>query len=342
VEKKVLIGACLKDKRDKKTCFLIKKEGEIIELKKIRKRMSDIIVRYESEAPNYERTNEQIYSIYALILCLQKEYKIKEINKYDNCGFDVISETKNIDKLYILEYNANKEIENIRLEINHYKKNCEEIIKNKEIITKQDVENSHFARGYYYGIKKINNIIEKHISMRDELIDVSLGNEIEIKNLRTIPIFLLFKIIEISDKFNYDFKEFLICSFMESSCGHYFENNALLKIDNKFYSHPLFIFSCWKAMKKTYPASYTLKIIKKYKDKTSLNQTELLEYLLAYRLLYEESKTIKDFDIENMWKTIYEEFCNGTYNSGNIYKRGKYTINLYNLKSFLYYNTIEI
>jgi hypothetical protein len=104
----------------------------------------------------------------------------------------------------------------------------------------------------------------------------------------------------------------------------------------KKYTHPICMFHAWSLIKKSYPVAKTVNVLNKYENYDKpLNEEELQELLLAYILLYEETKTITDFDSETMWEKLYEIMTRGDYVCGLNYVSGEHQINYRNVRLFL-------
>ena len=105
------------------------------------------------------------------------------------------------------------------------------------------------------------------------------------------------------------------------------------------YICPPLIFGTWGSYMKMFPVSRTKNIIDKYVDK-SLEEEELIELLTAYKLLYIQSKSIKNISIDEMYNDIIERAKKGVYDPGFNYVRGEYCVNVWNLSYMLLYNLI--
>lgn len=288
-------------------------------------------------------TNKQIYSMYAVLYELYTRYGLLDIkngsiiNKlYDN-KLDEYIYFNNIIMLYNMETNAIKEYKNIKAQINTAEKLANDLINNNIYSCKNDILQSKYYKMYKFGIKKYQNIVNNHYKNEDELIEISDERYLFAHNAK-IPISIYNYIMEISEKYNLDPFYLFETIYRENTYIINKKNHHIIRKNNKEYTYILDLFYCWSIIKKTFPSSKTVKIIKKYNNKANLNKDELKELLTAYILLSEESKTIKDYDKKNVIINIYNEIINGTYLPGNNHVSGKYQINLRNVMYFFFKN----
>lgn len=327
--------------------YLINEEGKIIKMlghevecgSGKQNISNNIKIRYIGGLCNKEkrdtRTRAQLFSLYALIFSL-----------YEQGYCDVICDgTSNIDIKNDFGFDMPELFQRCRTSIEKYKEIKQEIEEAQELAsdlidkgvykTKEEILTSKYAKIYEYGINKFNDIIRKHLSSKNELIEVS-DEKIKITSIGncSIPKTVLEYIYNICSKKGFKPIHFILTTFYENACLRFSKSGDFVYIDNKKYIHPLYLFNAWSLIKKTYPISKTTKLIEHVYDIETLTNAQLKMLLSAYILLYNEVKTIRDFDANKMWDKIYAEVLNGTYIPGQNYVIDTYQINSRNL---LYY-----
>jgi hypothetical protein len=333
--------------------YLIKEDGEIINCLDINLKCGHksseendlIVIRYigglEKGKCVDTRTKNQKYSLYALLYTLHKmgfdeiieEQSVMGVN---TAGFDVIKETSGIEELWKWSDVSIETYRQLKFEMDSFTKIANDLIKSKKFKTKEEVLNSKYAKIYNLGIKKFNDIIDSHFNKFEELIEV--GNEIGELNKNGITIHkkLYETLEEISKKYNFKLEIFLFTMIQENYCLWLYREEWFKYMKRKKYTHPICMFHAWSLIKKSYPVAKTVNVLNKYENYDKpLNEEELQELLLAYILLYEETKTITDFDSETMWEKLYEIMTRGDYVCGLNYVSGEHQINYRNVRLFL-------
>lgn len=303
-----------------------------------------IFIRYVGGIENNEycdtRTQEQKYSIYALLYSLNKDgYNLiigeDEINQKANPGFNVREEVKNIEVLWKQSDICISKFKELKKDINFFKNESNKLINKGIYSTKEEVLNSKYAKIYNLGLLKFNDIIERHFKNTEELVEI----DSEFYNLNgyeiDFPKKVYDKIIEVCDEFDFQHIFFIITCIYENYGMFFFSKEWIKIIEDKYYTHPIFIFHAWSLIKKSYPVSVTTKILKKYENIENLTKNELKEYLLAYMLLYEEAKSIHDFNSKTLWRDLYELIIRGDYICGKNHVSNGYQINMKNVLMFL-------
>ena len=284
------------------------------------------------------RTPKQIFSIYALLISLKKTYDIDKILTNENYGFDINEEIPDLDSFIKMNDNANKCIKDLKEYINKIKEEAKTEYKEKKY-SKNDILNSKYAIIHSLGQEKIFKIFsdfEKNIDVCYEKREIN-GKKTSYERL-IIPFFINELYTKLENK-SYDLKTLLCVATIESACttGNSDVNTFMHK--NIKYICPPLIFGTWGSYLKMFPVSRSKNIIDKYVDK-SLEEEELIELLTAYKLLYIQSKSIKNISIDEMYNDIIERAKKGVYDPGFNYVRGEYCVNVWNLSYMLLYNLI--
>lgn len=335
------------------THYLIKEDGEIIQTLDLDKKCgfnstqenNHIFIRYVGGIDKNDeiidnRTKKQKYSLYALLYTLHKMgydniIDEEEFNGKHTAGFDVREETRDINWLWEKNDISVESFRKLREEIKIFDKMAWELINSGKFKTKSDIENSKYAKIYNLGIKKFNNILNNHFNKVEELIEVS-GEYGELEGQNVLISKVLFDTIKEKCKAkNLDADIFFFTMLQENTCLYFYNREWYRKIGKKKYTHPICIFHAWSVMKKSFPVSKTTKVLRDYQYKTNLNNAELHRLLLAYILLYEESKTIHDFEYETLWETLYKIMERGDYVCGLNYVQGEHQINYRNIRLYL-------
>jgi hypothetical protein len=286
---------------------------------------------------NDVRTPKQILSLYALLIFLKKTYIINEILTDENYGFDINEEMPDLDLLVKMNDNANNYQKDLKEYINKIKQECESEYKEKKY-TKNDILNSKYAIIHRQSQKKILNIFSDFKNNIDMCYRETIRTRKETLYEILINPFFKNELYTKLEKESYDLKSLLCVAMIESGCGTYLEENAFVHKDKK-YLYPPFIYGNWSSYMKIFPISYTKNIINKYVNK-SLEEDELIELLIAYKLLYIQGKSIKKISVDEMYNDILEKAKKGIYNPGFNYIQGEYVLNIWNLNYMLLYNLI--
>ncbi len=333
--------------------YLIKEEGEIIQTLDLNEKCgfnsteenNHIFIRYtgginENRETTDTRTMKQKYSLYALLYTLHKmgyDDIIEEetINGKHTAGFDVKKETSDVHWLWEKNDISIESFRKLREEIKEVEKNAWKLIDSGKYKTKIDVENSKYAKIYKSGINKFNNILNSHFNNFDELIEVGTEyGELEAQNVLISK--TLFDTLQTKCKEQGLKPEiFFFTMLQENMCLYFFKREWYRKIGQKKYTHPICMFHAWSIIKKSFPVSRTTSVLKEYQYRNELNSVELHRLLVAYMLLYEESKTIHDFDYKTLWKNLYEIMERGDYVCGLNYVQGEHQINYRNVRLYL-------
>lgn len=335
------------------THYLIKEDGEIIQTLELDKKCgfnsteenNHIFIRYvgginENNEIIDNRTKKQKYSLYALLYTLHKMgydniIDEEEFNGKHTAGFDVRKETRNINWLWEKNDISVESFRKLRDEIKNFDQMAWKLIDSGKFKTKTDIENSKYAKIYNLGIKKFNDILDSHFNKVEELIEVG-GEYGELEGQEVLISKVLFDSIKEKCKArNLDADIFFFTMLQENMCLYFYKKEWYRKIGKKKYTHPICIFHAWSVIKKSFPVSKTTRVLKDYQYKTNLNDVELHRLLLAYILLYEETKTIHDFDYKTLWETLYEKMEYGDYVCGLNYVQGEHQINYRNVRLYL-------
>ena len=335
------------------THYLIKEDGEIIQTLDLNKKCgfnsteenNHVFIRYvgginENNEIIDNRTKKQKYSLYALLYTLHKMgydniIDEEEFNGKHTAGFDVRKETRNINWLWEKNDISVESFRKLKDEIKIFDKMAWELIDSGKFKTKSDIENSKYAKIYNLGIKKFNDILNSHFNKVEELIEVG-GEYGELEGQEVLISKVLFDSIKEKCKAkNLDADVFFFTMLQENMCLYFYKKEWYRKIGKKKYTHPICIFHAWSIIKKSFPISKTTRVLKDYQYKTNLNDVELHRLLLAYILLYEETKTIHDFDYKTLWETLYEKMEYGDYVCGLNYVQGEHQINYRNVRLYL-------
>lgn len=335
------------------THYLIKEDGEIIQTLDLDKKCgfnsteenNHIFIRYvgginENNEIIDNRTKKQKYSLYALLYTLHKMgydniIDEEEFNGKHTAGFDVRKETRNINWLWEKNDISVESFRKLRDEIKNFDQMAWKLIDSGKFKTKSDIENSKYAKIYNLGIKKFNDILDSHFNKIEELIEVG-GEYGELEGQEVLISKVLFDSIkEKCKERNLDADIFFFTMLQENMCLYFYKKEWYKKIGKKKYTHPICIFHAWSVIKKSFPVSKTTRVLKDYQYKTNLNDVELHRLLLAYILLYEETKTIHDFDYKTLWETLYEKMEYGDYVCGLNYVQGEHQINYRNVRLYL-------
>lgn len=335
------------------THYLIKEDGEIIQTLDLDKKCgfnsteenNHIFIRYvgginENNEIIDNRTKKQKYSLYALLYTLHKMgydniIDEEEFNGKHTAGFDVRKETRNINWLWEKNDISVESFRKLRDEIKNFDQMAWKLIDSGKFKTKSDIENSKYAKIYNLGIKKFNDILDSHFNKVEELIEVG-GEYGELEGQEVLISKVLFDSIkEKCKERNLDADIFFFTMLQENMCLYFYKKEWYRKIGKKKYTHPICIFHAWSVIKKSFPVSKTTRVLKDYQYKTNLNDVELHRLLLAYILLYEETKTIHDFDYKTLWETLYEKMEYGDYVCGLNYVQGEHQINYRNVRLYL-------
>lgn len=335
------------------THYLIKEDGEIIQTLDLDKKCgfnsteknNHIFIRYvgginENNEIIDNRTKKQKYSLYALLYTLHKMgydniIDEEEFNGKHTAGFDVKKETRNINWLWEKNDISVESFRKLRDEIKNFDQMAWKLIDSGKFKTKSDIENSKYAKIYNLGIKKFNDILDSHFNKVEELIEVG-GEYGELEGQEVLISKVLFDSIKEKCKArNLDADIFFFTMLQENMCLYFYKKEWYRKIGKKKYTHPICIFHAWSVIKKSFPVSKTTRVLKDYQYKTNLNDVELHRLLLAYILLYEETKTIHDFDYKTLWETLYEKMEYGDYVCGLNYVQGEHQINYRNVRLYL-------
>lgn len=335
------------------THYLIKEDGEIIQTLDLDKKCgfnsteenNHIFIRYvgginENNEIIDNRTKKQKYSLYALLYTLHKMgydniIDEEEFNGKHTAGFDVRKETRNINWLWEKNDISVESFRKLRDEIKNFDQMAWKLIYSGKFKTKSDIENSKYAKIYNLGIKKFNDILDSHFNKVEELIEVG-GEYGELEGQEVLISKVLFDSIkEKCKERNLDADIFFFTMLQENMCLYFYKKEWYRKIGKKKYTHPICIFHAWSVIKKSFPVSKTTRVLKDYQYKTNLNDVELHRLLLAYILLYEETKTIHDFDYKTLWETLYEKMEYGDYVCGLNYVQGEHQINYRNVRLYL-------
>jgi hypothetical protein len=335
------------------THYLIKEDGEIIQTLDLDKKCgfnsteenNHIFIRYvgginENNEIIDNRTKKQKYSLYALLYTLHKMgydniIDEEEFNGKHTAGFDVKKETRNINWLWEKNDISVESFRKLRDEIKNFDQMAWKLIDSGKFKTKSDIENSKYAKIYNLGIKKFNDILDTHFNKVEELIEVG-GEYGELEGQEVLISKVLFDSIKEKCKArNLDADIFFFTMLQENMCLYFYKKEWYRKIGKKKYTHPICIFHAWSVIKKSFPVSKTTRVLKDYQYKTNLNDVELHRLLLAYILLYEETKTIHDFDYKTLWETLYEKMEYGDYVCGLNYVQGEHQINYRNVRLYL-------
>lgn len=335
------------------THYLIREEGEIIQALDIdvkcgfksAEENDHILIRYiggidENGVCVDNRTKKQKYSLYALLYTLHKMgyddiIDEEEFNGKHTAGFDVKKETRDINWLWEKNDISIESFRKLRDEIKIFDKMAWELIDSGKFKTKSDIENSKYAKIYNLGIKKFNDILNSHFNNFDELIEVGTEyGELEEQNVLISK--TLFDTLQTKCKEQGLKPEiFFFTMLQENMCLYFFKREWYRKIGKKKYTHPICMFHAWSIIKKSFPVSKTTRVLKEYQYKTIFNDVELHRLLLAYILLYEESKTIHNFEYKTLWQDLYEIMDRGDYVCGLNYVQGEHQINYRNVRLFL-------
>ena len=335
------------------THYLIKEDGEIIQTLELDKKCgfnsteenNHIFIRYvgginENNEIIDNRTKKQKYSLYALLYTLHKMgydniIDEEEFNGKHTAGFDVRKETRNINWLWEKNDISVESFRKLRDEIKNFDQMAWKLIDSGKFKTKTDIENSKYAKIYNLGIKKFNDILDSHFNKVEELIEVG-GEYGELEGQEVLISKVLFDSIKEKCKArNLDADICFFTMLQENMCLYFYKKEWYRKIGKKKYTHPICIFHAWSVIKKSFPVSKTTRVLKDYQYKTNLNDVELHRLLLAYILLYEETKTIHDFDYKTLWETLYEKMEYGDYVCGLNYVQGEHQINYRNVRLYL-------
>lgn len=284
------------------------------------------------------RTAKQILSFYALLIFLKKTYIIDEILTEKKHGFDINEEIPDLDLLVKMNDNANNYQKNLKEYINKIKKECQTEYQEKKY-TKNDILNSKYAIIHEQSQKKILNIFSEFKNNIDICYRkiVRSGKE-TLCELLINPFFKNELYTKLGKK-SYDLKSLLCIAIIETACGQYKTEENTFVYKNEKYLYPPFIYSNWSSYMKIFPISYTKNIIDKYVNET-LEEDELIELLMAYKLLYIQAKSIKKISIDEMYNDILEKAKKGIYDPGFNYVQGEYCINIWILNYMLLYNLI--
>lgn len=299
----------------------------------------NIVVRYIGGIAHGEekdtRTRSQIFSIYALVFSLFEEGYNTVIDDGTSSINVNMSFGEDLPEFFKRCKRSISEFKKIKNEISDAQKLASKLIDEGVYKTKEDILNSKYAKIYEYGVNLFNDIVKKHLSRKKELIEIT-SEKINIKGIGNCGVSksVLEYIYKISEENGFDPRNFILTTFYENTCLRFCKEGDFVYIKNKKYIHPLYLFNAWSLIKKTYPISKTIKLIKTLYDFDNLTEVQLKSFLSAYILLYNEVKTIHDFDDKTMWKKIYDEITNGTYIPGQNYVMDGYQINSRNL---LYY-----
>lgn len=283
------------------------------------------------------RTPKQILSLYALLIFLKKTYNIDEILTNENYGFDINEEMPDLDLLVKMNDNANNYQKDLKEYINKIKKECKTEYKVKKY-SKNDILNSKYAIIHRQSQKKILNIFSDFKNNIDICYRETVRNKKETLYERLINPFFKNELYTKLENKSYDLKSLLCIAIIETGCGTYLGENTFI-CKNKKYLYPPFIYGNWSSYMKFFPISYTKNIINKYVN-VSLGEDELIELLMAYKLLYIQAKSIKKISADEMYNDILEKTKKGIYNPGFNYVQGEYSINIWNLNYMLLYNLI--
>lgn len=286
---------------------------------------------------NDVRTPKQILSLYAVLIFLKKTYIIDEILTDENYGFDINEEMPDLDLLVKMNDNANNYQKDLKEYINKVKQECETEYKEKKY-SKNDILNSKYAIIHRQSQKKILNIFSDFKNNIDMCYRETIRTRKETLYEILINPFFKNELYTKLEKESYDLKSLLCVAMIESACGTYLEENAFVHKDKK-YLYPPFVYGNWSSYMKIFPISYTKNIINKYVNK-SLEEEELIELLIAYKLLYIQGKSIKKISVDEMYNDIIEKAKKGIYNPGFNYIQGEYCINIWILNYMLLYNLI--
>ena len=335
------------------THYLIKEDGEIIQTLELDKKCgfnsteenNHIFIRYvgginENNEIIDNRTKKQKYSLYALLYTLHKMgydniIDEEEFNGKHTAGFDVRKETRNINWLWEKNDISVESFRKLRDEIKNFDQMAWKLIDSGKFKTKTDIENSKYAKIYNLGIKKFNDILDSHFNKVEELIEVG-GEYGELEGQEVLISKVLFDSIKEKCKArNLDADICFFTMLQDNMCLYCYKKEWYRKIGKKKYTHPICIFHAWSVIKKSFPVSKTTRVLKDYQYKTNLNDVELHRLLLAYILLYEETKTIHDFDYKTLWETLYEKMEYGDYVCGLNYVQGEHQINYRNVRLYL-------
>jgi hypothetical protein len=333
--------------------YLIKEDGEIVNVLDINKKCgfvsseenNHIFIRYVGGIKDGEcvdtRTKKQQYSLYALLYTLHNMgydtiVDEKEINGVNTSGFDVNNEVKNVDLLWKMNDKSIDTFRKLSKEIEGYEKIAHDLIESGKFKTKQDIENSKYAKIYRMGIKKFNNILDMHFNNIDEMIEINVEFGELLEQNVLINKSLFDAIQDISKKKNFKPEMFFLTMLQENMCLYFYKKEWYKKVGKKTYTHPICLFNAWSLIKKSFPVSKTTKVIKEFElNSPEKNKHDLKRLLLAYILLYEESKTIHDFNVKTMWEDLYEMMERGDYVCGLNYVRGEHQINFRNVRLHL-------
>ena len=333
--------------------YLIKEDGEIINTIDIESKCgyiseeenNHIFIRYiggiKQNKYKDTRTVKQKYSLYALLYSLHKLghdviVDESEINGKHTAGFDVKNETCAVNWLW--EKN-DKSIETFRKmvqEISGYETIANDLIEGGKYKTKFDIENSKYAKIYKLGIKKFNNILDTHFNRKEELIEIDCewGELLEQNVLISKNLFDTIQ--NISKKKGLKPEVFFFTMLQENMCLYFYKNEWYRTIGKKKYTHPICLFHAWSLIKKSFPVSKTTMVLKAFeKNNEPLQKDDLKKLLLAYILLYEETKTIHDFNPDTIWEDLYEIMNSGDYVCGLNYVQGEHQINYRNVRMYL-------
>lgn len=312
------------------------------------------IIAYEEDIAYTEMGLEKMLAIYAILynIYIQNNYSLDNIKiiNGEEMNEDFTSEIDfeyffGFDLIELMKMNTNSinKFKSIKEKIEELSKQASDIIENSSKLTRHDIEQTKYAKLYRLGIQRFNQILKSHMFNENEVCEY-FGDFINYATSDDLYNFIDNSYIqkkffdELENKFskypNLN-KNYLYQTIKEETAFCMFD--GIFYKDLKEYVHLINVFKCWSIIKETFPSSLTINVLKKYENRhLLLNKDEAKELLLAYMLLAEEAKTIKNYKSEDLIPLIYNKITSGTYISGQNFVRGKYQINLRNVKLFLF------
>lgn len=333
--------------------YLIKEDGEIVKALDLdtkcgyisEEENNHIFIRYiggiKHDKCTDTRSVSQKYSLYALLYTLHKlGYDIivdeSEVNGQHTAGFDVKNETYAVEWLWEKNDISINSFRKLVQEISEFEIMANELVDSGKFKTKSDIENSKYAKIYEAGIKKFNNILNTHFNRIEELIEIDCewGELLEQNVLISKNLFNTIQNVCKEKQLKPEVYFFTL--LQENMCLYFYKKEWYRMIGKKKYTHPICLFHAWSMIKKSFPVSRTTKILKEYENVNSeLSSEDLKKLLLAYILLYEETKTIHDFNPDTIWEDLYEIMNRGDYVCGLNYVQGEHQINYRNVRMYL-------
>ncbi len=333
--------------------YLIKENGEIIKTLDLdtkcgyisEEENNHIFIRYiggiKHDKCTDTRSVSQKYSLYALLYTLHKlGYDIivdeSEVNGQHTAGFDVKNETCAVEWLWEKNDISINSFRKLMQEVSEFEIMANELVDSGKFKTKYDIENSKYAKIYEAGIKKFNNILNTHFNRIEELIEIDCewGELLEQNVLISKNLFNTIQ--NVCKEKHFKPEVYFFTLLQENMCLYFYKKEWYRMIGKKKYTHPICLFHAWSMIKKSFPVSRTTKILKEYENVNSeLGSEDLKKLLLAYILLYEETKTIHDFNPDTIWENLYEIMNRGDYVCGLNYVQGEHQINYRNVRMYL-------